>query len=589
MEWVLRFIPSFCLGKSLFFVINIESLEVFAGKEDLSVWTPDVMLYEAIFLAIQGIAYPVLAIYIDRWSTNPGIVKVWNGFIHVMSLKWVFVLCGGGKKNTDMTGSNLSSSVYGPKDEDVVAEENRVLNANAEGDLILMKQLNKVYPGGKVAVNDMSLGIPAGECFGLLGINGAGKTTTMAMLTAEFPPTHGDCKLDGYSVLNEAKQTRRRIGYCPQFDAHFANMTGREHVEMYASIKGVPKSQIGKAAIMKLSEVGLSDKDVDRLSSAYSGGMKRKLSVACATVGQPQIVFLDEPSTGMDPVARRDLWKVLSNMVNGSSPSSAVGAPRTSIILTTHSMEECEALCPRIGIMANGSLKCLGSAQHLKSRFGRGFQVELKVKNQVNESDDDDYLQTLDLIRESIVGYVPDSGSESFLNLDQVMSAANALTNHTNNSNDDNKSFSLSTVISPTHPTGYIIHKAACSVAGISIDELADFCTVELRVMNLSVFMKSQFGDDNVIIHERQDNKVRFEVGSSPSQHSSALNQTQDIVDMPQKVQDGVVSISSLFGVIEENKILLRLEDYGVSQTSLEQVFNMHAAAAEETKKNTVD
>lgn len=100
---------------------------------------------------------------------------------------------------------------------------------------------------------------------------GAGKTTTMAMLTAEFPPTHGDCKLAGYSVLNEAKQTRRRIGYCPQFDAHFANMTGREHVEMYASIKGVPKSQIGKAAIMKLSEVGLSDKDVDRLSSAYSG------------------------------------------------------------------------------------------------------------------------------------------------------------------------------------------------------------------------------------------------------------------------------------------------------------------------------
>ena len=193
------------------------------------------------------------------------------------------------------------------------------------------------------------------------------------------------------------------------------------------------------------------------------------------------------------------------------------------------------------------------------------------------------------MIRESLVGYVPNSGSESFLNLDQVMSAANALTNHTNNSNDDNKSFSLSTVISPTHPTGYIIHKAACSVAGISIDELADFCTVELRVMNLSVFMTSQFGDDNVIIRERQDNKVRFEVGSSPSQHSPASKQTQDIVDMPQKVQGGVVSISSLFGVIEENKILLRLEDYGVSQTSLEQVFNMHAAAAEETKKNTVD
>lgn len=147
---------------------------------------------------------------------------------------------------------------------------------------------------------------------------GAGKTSTMAMLTAEFPPTSGDATLAGFSVRNEPEKTRRRIGYCPQFDAHFANMTGREHVELYAAIKGVPKEFVKPAAAAKLKEVGLSDADSDRLSAGYSGGMKRRLSLACAMIGQPQIVFLDECSTGVDPVARREIWRkffFLDNML----------------------------------------------------------------------------------------------------------------------------------------------------------------------------------------------------------------------------------------------------------------------------------
>jgi ABC-type multidrug transport system ATPase subunit len=115
--------------------------------------------------------------------------------------------------------------------------------------------------------------------------------------TAEFPPTSGDATLAGYSVMNEPEQTRRRIGYCPQFDALFQNMTGLEHVELYASIKGVPRKYIKEAANSKLDEMGLNELDRTRLAAGYSGGMKRKLSVACATIGQPQIVFLDEPST----------------------------------------------------------------------------------------------------------------------------------------------------------------------------------------------------------------------------------------------------------------------------------------------------
>merc|ERR1719491_1053032 len=241
----------------------------------------------------------------------------------------------------------------------------------------------------------MTLGIPAGQCFGLLGINGAGKTTTMSMLTAEFPPTSGDASLASFSVTNNPEETRRRIGYCPQFDAHFMNMTGREHVELYASIKGIPKDLITAAARSKLAEVGLNEYDSDRLSSQYSGGMKRKLSVACATIGNPQIVFLDEPSTGMDPVSRRDLWNVISGMVTGNE--SLDPTEKTSVILTTHSMEECEALCPRIGIMAGGKLRCLGSAQYLKSRYGTGYQIELKVI-EASKGDDDVEINLTNLI-----------------------------------------------------------------------------------------------------------------------------------------------------------------------------------------------
>ncbi len=137
------------------------------------------------------------------------------------------------------------------------------------------------------------------------------------------------------------------------------NLTGLEHVKLYAAIKGIPDEFIAEAAQTKLVEVGLSEYDGNRLSSQYSGGMKRKLSVACATIGNPEIVFLDEPSTGMDPVSRRELWKVISAMVIGDTDTEY----SCSVILTTHSMEECEALCPRIAIMAEGNLKCIGSGK----------------------------------------------------------------------------------------------------------------------------------------------------------------------------------------------------------------------------------
>jgi len=274
IEWILRFVPSFNFAKGLLFCINIDIFKLIQGDSRINVWDTEVMGIEITFLALQCVLYVTLAIYIDILSTRPSTARL-------------------------LYRKHVATSVdEEDEDVDVTAEATRVLIGNADSDTIIMKELKKQYPNGKVAVDGVSIGVPGGQCFGLLGINGAGKTTIMGMLTAEFPPTSGDALLAGYSVTKQPEETRRRIGYCPQFDAHFTNMTGREHVELYGAIKGIPKHLILDAAASKLAEVGLSEFDSDRLSSNYSGGMKRKLSVACATIGNPQIVFLDEPSTG---------------------------------------------------------------------------------------------------------------------------------------------------------------------------------------------------------------------------------------------------------------------------------------------------
>ena len=373
------------------------------------------------------------------------------------------------------------------------------------------------------------------------------------MITAEFPPTSGDATLAGYSVTTEPENTRRRIGYCPQFDAHFVNMTGREHVELYASIKGIPREFVKEASVAKLQEVGLSVKDANRLAADYSGGMKRRLSLACAMIGQPQIILLDECTTGVDPVARREIWQLISDMVAGEN---VLEEERVGVILTTHSMEECEALCPRIGIMADGRLRCLGSAQHLKNKFGQGFQVELKVK--VVDKEDQDYVGNAVTLAQS-KGSISDeetalsSSEDIFFNLEETLHALQSLTG------DDY----LSRMITAVNPAGYNIYRSAS--AGMEpLDELAAFATIELRMRNLETFVKEHISEE-AILRERQEAKARYEVPSE------------------------AVHIAALFARIEENKEELILSDYGVSQTSLEQVFNMHAAEAEKLKEGRTD
>ncbi|XP_042553053.1 phospholipid-transporting ATPase ABCA7 [Dipodomys spectabilis] len=257
----------------------------------------------------------------------------------------------------------------GEEDEDVARERKRVIKGSTEGDVLVLKELTKVYHGQKMpAVDRLCLGIPPGECFGLLGVNGAGKTSTFRMVTGDTLPSRGEAVLAGHSVAKEPAEAHRRMGYCPQSDAIFDLLTGREHLEFFARLHGVPEAQVAQIASLGLARLGLP-RYADRPAGTYSGGNKRKLATAIALVGDPAVVFLDEPTTGMDPSARRFLWNSLLAVVREGH----------SVVLTSHSMEECEALCTRLAIMVNGRFRCLGSAQHLKSRFGSGHTLTLRV------------------------------------------------------------------------------------------------------------------------------------------------------------------------------------------------------------------
>ena len=180
------------------------------------------------------------------------------------------------------------------RDEDVEEEDRGVSSGeiNENNNNVLLKELTKVYSGGKYAVKGVSLGIPSGECFGLLGINGAGKSSLLNMLSGEFPPTSGNAFISGTSLVTDVNKCRKLIGFCPQFDALYDLLTGREHLELYAAVKGIPPSEMDEAVNTKLRELGLVEY-ADRATGGYSGGNKRKLSVAMAMIGDPSIIFLD--------------------------------------------------------------------------------------------------------------------------------------------------------------------------------------------------------------------------------------------------------------------------------------------------------
>ncbi|CAL0319927.1 unnamed protein product [Lupinus luteus] len=321
----------------------------------------------------------VLAIYFDNIIPNAcGVRKSIFYFLH----PGYWLGKGGQKVKEGGICSCLISAPHEehslPDDEDVRQEENIVKHQLAEGVVdanvaVQIYGLSKTYPGTMnigccckckrtrpySALKGLWVNFAKDQLFCLLGPNGAGKTTAISCLTGITPVTNGDALIYGHSIRSPSGMSsiRKLIGFDILWDA----LSGEEHLELFATIKGLSPNSIKSVAQTSLGEVRLTEASKVRAGS-YSGGMKRRLSVAIALIGDPKLVILDEPTTGMDPITRRHVWDIIENAKKGRA-----------IILTTHSMEEADILSDRIGIMAKGRLRCIGTSIRLKSRFGSGF------------------------------------------------------------------------------------------------------------------------------------------------------------------------------------------------------------------------
>lgn len=221
---------------------------------------------------------------------------------------------------------------------------------------IEIKSLTKKYKDF-TAVDSLDLTIEKGELFGLLGVNGAGKTTTIKMLSCLAKPTSGTAELMGYDVSEKPDEVKKIISISTQETAVAPNLTVRENLEFIAKVYGIadPKAAADKI----ISEFSLGEKENSR-TKTLSGGWQRKVSIAMALITNPQILFLDEPTLGLDVLARRELWRIIEQLKS-----------KMTIILTTHYLEEAEALCDRIAIMTHGKLRAVGTAEELKKLAGK--------------------------------------------------------------------------------------------------------------------------------------------------------------------------------------------------------------------------
>ena len=244
-----------------------------------------------------------------------------------------------------------------------------LLERGRAGKCLTVRGLRKVYPntpdGAKAAVESVSLDMYEDQIFALLGHNGAGKSTTISMLTGLTAPTAGEAWAYGHSITDDLPALRRSMGVCPQHDVLWPDLTVGEHLEYFARMKGVALEALPGVVWGIVKDVGLTEK-VDTLTRELSGGMKRKLSVGIALIGDPKIVFLDEPTSGMDPYSRRFTWNILQNARKGRI-----------MVLTTHFMDEADILGDRIAIMADGRVSCCGSSMYLKKLFGVGYSLSL--------------------------------------------------------------------------------------------------------------------------------------------------------------------------------------------------------------------
>lgn len=280
--------------------------------------------------------------------------------------------------------ANKMSDVAADLDPDILAEFNDVMRRTSEADPTLalaVTKMSKTFQKGMRAseqdtraVDSITLGADTGTVLGIVGHNGAGKTTLMSMLCGVVPVSTGDARVFGHSVSKNMSSIHSIMGVCPQEDVLWPELTPQEHLKLFAILKRIPFKDHDKVIADSLAEVGLYDVR-HRIANKLSGGMKRRLSVAIALIGRVTILMLDEPTAGLDPRNRLEIWSIIERVKQNRV-----------VILTTHSMQEAAALSDKIAVMAVGRLRAVGTPQHLVQRHGKGHQINVICK--ISKSDE---------------------------------------------------------------------------------------------------------------------------------------------------------------------------------------------------------
>ena len=269
--------------------------------------------------------------------------------------------------NVNSTISQLDKEEIAHDVEEYKAKCDAVLPGDKEY-AIVVKHLTKIYDNGKKALNDFSIKIKKDRVFGLLGPNGAGKTTLLSILTGSIERTSGVVMIEGIEILPDERSTIN-IGYCPQFDILWPNMTVEEHLTFFTMFKGYKPDNRSDYVSKLIRQLDL-EKHRKKKPSQLSGGMRRRVSLGNAVTAEPRVIFLDEPTTGLDPVRRREFWDLIKK----------VGVGR-AVVLTTHLMEEADVLSHEIGMMVQGELKCIGTSLTLKDRYSSGTKLQLVARS----------------------------------------------------------------------------------------------------------------------------------------------------------------------------------------------------------------
>ena len=331
------------------------------------------------------------------------------------------------KKKINDENIDINSFIY---NEQNFFENNDIYkeNNNLE-DSLQIKDIHKIFGDKKVALNGVTFNLYRNEIFALLGHNGAGKSTLINILTGLYPCTSGSAFYNSYNILTPEglEQFRKVLGICPQHDVLFNELTVEEHLEMFCVFKSIDSSLIEKEISKVINDFGLQEKRYTKVKN-LSGGQKRKLSIAIALVGGSSVIFLDEPTSGMDITARRNLWNVLKRCLNGKI-----------IILTTHYMEEASVLGNRIGILSEGNMKCIGSPLFLIENFGKNININITKKTEANNNEIISFIKNyygqdlniqFEIFNEEILFKIPKEnnnfkGKEFFNLLDQKLQELN--------------------------------------------------------------------------------------------------------------------------------------------------------------------